>query len=610
MKRLSLKNTYLSFLCFSFLGAFGQSKDCYCAQFNENSDIQILIESSDNICKAKGYELLSKKLLSRKELDSAEIYVQKALSILEKNGCNQGSKLNNFKTLDVIYTTRADFTNALDIELKIASIFETINDTVGTANSFLNISNVFNRIKQSDKGIAYCRKAIPIVLSLKPSNDKASLLTKVAHRYYFYFEDFKDKTYLDTMELYTNMAYDILKKATVDRKIKLLIYTRLITLAIEKKDYPLALEYINNNLQICDREKDIPELAVNYSDKAEIYLNMKQYDLAKQYADSSLIFTKLTQSPPHIANIYNLLYKIAKASGNTEVALSVFEFEKQIRDSLNKAEKVKAINELEKKYNQAKNEKTIKELDQERRIYLLFTLAALLGIIIFIFHLRQQRLKHNQIIMETEQRLNRARMNPHFFFNALTSLQSFALRENDGKSLASNISKFSHIMRETLESSYKEYVTIEQEMEFLNEYLEIQKIRFPKKFSYEIKAENDVEIDELLIPSMIIQPFVENSIEHGFEGLEEEGHVIVLFKKDKNEISIEISDNGKGLNTSLKLPNQHISRASQIIKDRIYLLNIKLKTKARFSIDNQENGKGVRVKIYLPQIFENESTNR
>jgi LytS/YehU family sensor histidine kinase len=221
--------------------------------------------------------------------------------------------------------------------------------------------------------------------------------------------------------------------------------------------------------------------------------------------------------------------------------------------------------------------------------------------------MRQLSLKHKQTIMETEQRLNRARMNPHFFFNALASLQSFALRENDGKTLASNLSKFSNIMRETLESTYKDYVTIEQEMDFLNEYLEVQKIRFPKKFSYNIVAADDLEVDELVIPSMILQPFVENSIEHGFAGLDYEGHVDVFFTIENHEILIEISDNGQGLTTPQKISNEHISRASQIIKDRIYLLNIKLKTKARFSIDNQSNGKGVVVKIYLPEMSQNES---
>ena len=239
---------------------------------------------------------------------------------------------------------------------------------------------------------------------------------------------------------------------------------------------------------------------------------------------------------------------------------------------------------------------------------MLLAIAGLLAAIAVGFFLRQQSLKHKQRILETEQRLNRARMNPHFFFNALASLQSFALRENDGKALASNLSKFSHIMRETLESTYKEYVTIEQEIEFLNEYLEVQKIRFPQTFSYEVNADSNLDIDELQIPAMIIQPFVENSIEHGFVGVDYPGKVTVNFTSENKELLIQITDNGKGLSTTAKENNEHISRASQIIKDRIYLLNIKLKTKAGFSIDNNSTGNGVFVKIHLPLLYKDQKT--
>jgi LytS/YehU family sensor histidine kinase len=105
-----------------------------------------------------------------------------------------------------------------------------------------------------------------------------------------------------------------------------------------------------------------------------------------------------------------------------------------------------------------------------------------------------------------------------------------------------------------------------------------------------------------MIPSMILQPFVENSIEHGFTGITYPGHVVIQFNKEAKDLKISITDNGKGLIPSVKANNEHISRASQIIKDRIYLLNIKLKTRAGFSIDNNTGGKGVIVNIHLPLL--------
>ena len=274
-----------------------------------------------------------------------------------------------------------------------------------------------------------------------------------------------------------------------------------------------------------------------------------------------------------------------------------------ITDSIRNVEKATQVAELERKYSQAKNEKTISELAQQKRIYLLLAIAGFFGLIALAFFIRQQSLYNKQKIMEAEQRLNRARMNPHFFFNALSSLQSFALQGNDGKAMASNLSKFSHIMRETLESTYKEYVTIVQEIDFLKEYLELQKMRFPQKFNYEVSVAEDLEPDDMLIPSMILQPFVENSIEHGFTGIDYKGQLRINFKKEAGNLFINIIDNGKGLANVAKENNEHISRASQIIKDRIYLLNIRLKTRAGFSIDNNADGKGVTVKIYLPLLY-------
>jgi LytS/YehU family sensor histidine kinase len=161
-------------------------------------------------------------------------------------------------------------------------------------------------------------------------------------------------------------------------------------------------------------------------------------------------------------------------------------------------------------------------------------------------------------------------------------------------------------MRETLESTYKEYVTIEQESDFLKEYLELQKMRFPQKFSYDVHIDQSISQDDTLIPSMILQPFAENSIEHGFTGIDYPGHLAIYFENKDRDLLIRIVDNGKGLTAGPKENSEHISRASQIIRDRIYLLNVKLKTKASFTIDNNENEKGVSVFIRLPLLYKQE----
>ncbi|MCU0376573.1 MAG: histidine kinase, partial [Chitinophagaceae bacterium] len=146
-----------------------------------------------------------------------------------------------------------------------------------------------------------------------------------------------------------------------------------------------------------------------------------------------------------------------------------------------------------------------------------------------------------QIVEDRLFLLNRARMNPHFFFNTLTALQTMALQKSPDKTLGLNLSKFAAIMRITLESTYHEYVTIYDETAYLTTYLNLQQLRFPNKFDFEIKQEDDLDTEAHLIPSMLIQPFVENAIEHGFNNIDYTGKLDINFSLQHNEIIITVT---------------------------------------------------------------------
>ncbi|MBL0358643.1 MAG: histidine kinase [Chitinophagaceae bacterium] len=467
------------------------------------------------------------------------------------------------------------------------------------------IAQLFNQTNQAEKGIVYARKAVVLLDRITDMNEKISILFALSKRYLWHYQDTKTVTSLDSSEMFSRMQIEIAKKLG-NRKSFSKAYNNLQGVEFERGNLQKALKLLDSSFEYLDKTR-FGDVRLCYSDKADILLQLKKFDDAERLADSALHYDSLIGNNAFIAETYALLSKIAKEKGDFKKAFTFNELAAAITDSIRTVEKSEAVNELEKKYNQAKNQNTIKDLDKKKQLYLFLAIAGLLAATTIGFFLRQQSLKHKKNILETEQRLNRARMNPHFFFNALTTLQKFALRENDGQAMASNLSKFSNIMRETLESTYKEYVTIEQEIEFLNEYLEVQKIRFPQTFSYEVAADKELDIDELQIPAMIIQPFVENSIEHGFVGVDYPGKITVIFTTQNKELLIQITDNGKGLVTSAKENNEHISRASQIIKDRIYLLNIKLKTRAGFSIDNNSSGNGVVVKIHLPLLYKEQT---
>jgi anti-sigma regulatory factor (Ser/Thr protein kinase) len=561
------------------------------------------LQSSVNaICKAKSYEWMGTYYLEEQNFDTADLYFQKAEKLYMQSGCSDSILLTTYKQWAQLYYTKADFPKAQDYTFKLLKAAEASGNPHEIGGCYTMIAQLFNQTGQAEKGIVYARMAVPFVKKIDTPKKAADLLLKLSKRYLWHYQDTKAVSSLDSSELFSYQQLEIARKINRNSSIAA-AFSNLEGIAWEKGDLKKALVFLDSSFKYTDTN-DYDNLGINYYDKADIFIELNRYPEAKQMADSALYYRKLSGNPAYIAELYNLIFaKIGEKTGDYKMAYEYKEKSRVITDSIRSAKKVKEVAELEKKYNQAKNEKAITELVQQKRIYLLLAIAGLLGLIILAFFIRQQSLKSKQKIMEAEQRLNRARMNPHFFFNALSSLQAFALQGSDGKSLATNLSKFSHIMRETLESTYKEYVTIEQETGFLNEYLELQKMRFPQKFNYEVSVDKDLEADDLLIPSMILQPFVENSIEHGFAGIDQQGQVSVLFKKEAGDLFIHIVDNGNGLTMVAKENSEHISRASQIIKDRIYLLNIRLKTRARFSIDNNTGGKGVTVKIYLPLLY-------
>jgi len=566
-----------------------------------------LSKEKSTICQALAMELKGESLIFDKDdLDSAEICLRKAEEIYRKTNCGEGVLWNIYKQRFQVYWNRSDFPNAQEYGLKFLQSAEKINSVYDQAIANTMIAIVFYKTNQFEKGLVFNDKAAELLPKITESKKRQKILYFLSVRYMAHYLATKSTASIQKSLTY-NLQHLALSKELKDTVQFARSYFNLSGTEEENKNWNKAMVYLDSGYLFINK-KDTIDLWDYYANKSSLYIELKNSGRAILYADSALICANALEYKLYIAESQRIIAEAANLTGDYKKAYTALKTERMLRDSINNIERTKVVAELEKKYNQAKNENTIKDLDKKKQLYLFLAIAAILTATTIGFFLRQQNLKHKQNILETEQRLNRARMNPHFFFNALTALQKFALRDNDGQAMASNLSKFSNIMRETLESTYKEYVTIEQEMEFLNQYLEVQKIRFPQTFSYEVTAAKDLDIDELQIPAMIIQPFVENSIEHGFVGVEYPGKITVNFMIENKELQIQITDNGKGLDTTIKEKNEHISRASQIIKDRIYLLNIKLKTKAGFGIDNNSSGNGVIVKIHLPLLYkENKS---
>jgi sensor histidine kinase YesM len=155
----------------------------------------------------------------------------------------------------------------------------------------------------------------------------------------------------------------------------------------------------------------------------------------------------------------------------------------------------------------------------------------------------------------------RSQMNPHFIFNAINSIQHYVLTNE--KELANKyLVKFSKLMRNILDQSKEELITLSDELETVRLYLEIEALRFNNSFNYSLSVSEEMETNSILIPPMLIQPFVENAIWHGLLPKEGERALQINIYKNNGDVIIEIDDNGIGRKESEKFKNQASQRRS------------------------------------------------
>lgn len=569
--------------------------------------------SSDGMCNALYYDYRASAFYNQREHDSAMAYYAKERAAL-LSVCDSSSIVSTLIEDTRCLYRQSKLNEALDRGLLTLSLAEKYNDTGNILEAYSFLALMFNKLEQSEKALYYNRLMRDYAERMKVSEEQAEYYNDVSSNYMHIFQDTKEQKYFDTSVYYTRKAYSI-AKALNDRYTLVRIYTKLQSFEYYKQNYPKALKYLDSAKRICKPNIDDNILYTVNGDIAHIYMNQKKYKEAMQYADSCLYYAKRISSYSAVMNAYALIYQCGNRSGNYKRSLEAINDYYVIKDSVESIEKMKAVNELEEKYNRAKNEQTIRELNQQKEISELKikfltggVLSAVLIIIAVFLYYRQQMLKKKNEYLEVEQRLNRSRLNPHLFFNSLTAIQGHALREKDISSVATYLSKQANIMRITLESTYKELVSVEDEVDFLTQYLDTQMLLYKNRFSYKILVDEQLEVDEVALPGMILQPFIENSIEHGFAGIDYMGEIKVTFSARDGGLTIEIRDNGKGF-VNTQTDKKYPSRATQIIKDRLFLLNQQYRSKAFYKVDHDTQEQGTVVFVQLPLMYVNEGVN-
>lgn len=250
-----------------------------------------------------------------------------------------------------------------------------------------------------------------------------------------------------------------------------------------------------------------------------------------------------------------------------------------------------------------------------------FRISALVlaaGIVYGIFYARLQKMRKQdalntafeQKMAKVQMNLLRAQMNPHFIYNSLNSINSFILK-NDRQNASGYLTKFSRLMRLILENSRSEWVTLENELKAIELYIQLEALRFNYQFSYSIEVDEALNPDGIVLPPMLLQPYIENAIWHGLMYREQPGgHLEIKVSEIQNKLSILIQDNGIGRKAAeemkSKTANGQRSFGLKITDERLQMVNQNYNVHAYASIidkyDNNGMGIGTEVTLTLNKI--------
>jgi LytS/YehU family sensor histidine kinase len=219
--------------------------------------------------------------------------------------------------------------------------------------------------------------------------------------------------------------------------------------------------------------------------------------------------------------------------------------------------------------------------------------------------LKTEKASAAHTMAELELQSLRAQLNPHFMFNSLNAIQELILKEdNDNSHLY--LSRFSELLRMLLDNANQPFVTLKKEVNLLELYLSLEKLRIPD-LHYTIEIGNEIDVNSVTVPNMMLQPYIENAIWHGLSHKKGEKHLNIRIKKQKENIICEVEDNGVGRKMALELKSlyrkEHRSRGMELLSKRFNLLSKEYGSDIQTNVEdlyNNDGAIGTRVTVTVP----------
>ncbi len=569
--------------------------------------------------------------LCRKDLDLAETKANYMLAYADEHNTLRG-KGQSYAAFAGVYSFKGKIGESIAYYIKAAKVFESLDNEV-----MLSIIN-FN---------------IGIGLLDQNEFEEAREYIQKAHNYYF-----KIKKYYDLNTSYMTLGYiDIKMNKSFDsimqnlKKSEELAIEREDTLVLARtlnlqgnvytkfnKDLPFAISRIKKAIQLTKIKQPENHFILGFSHLflGETYWKMKDYKRALMHNDSSLFHNAKFNYPKGLKEVYDIRKDIFESKGNYKQSIASYKLFNKLNNSLFNKEQSNRIARMKTKFetDKIKAQKETAETkvkltqaisDQNRNYFIGSTIIGFLILVMAVFYFSrlkarkkmelialelketQKRLVIEKQYRESELKALKSQMNPHFIFNALNSIQEYIVLNK--KNLASDyLGKFADLIRTYLDHSDTGNITIQEEVDSLNLYLELEKLRFENQLDYTIIIGENINQQAITIPTMLVQPYVENALKHGLLHKKSDRKLSITFKKI-TDISLEccIEDNGIGRKKSEEINNKKIKAhkpfALKATGNRLDLLNYKKDNKIgvkTIDIFEEKQPTGTKVVLNIP----------
>jgi tetratricopeptide (TPR) repeat protein/anti-sigma regulatory factor (Ser/Thr protein kinase) len=506
-------------------------------------------------------------------------------------------KATALTTLANVEIDNENLDESIKLHLQCVKLYEEINYPGLVATSLSNIGAIFVMANKFDDAVNYLKRSVAVELrELKRYPGNKDVMLVLAPSYLNLGDVYSNIPDVDSSIHYYNKALQIYSTYKDDDGVAF-CYNGLTKAYRLKKDFTKAIVYCSKAIDMFRGMNNEREMAPGYNNFSDIYLDMKNYAKALLYADSAEKICMKNGFNENRVYAYKLKALAYEQLGDVKNQLKYYQRSTDLRDSLNSVNSLIAIEELKTKYETEKKEQSIEKLKKDneiqslqanRLIIIIIAIAVVACLLIWLAIFLQRTIKQRkeayiklqeknieiqkqgELLSEQSKLISRyqSQMNPHFIFNALNSIQGFVVNDEKQKTM-DQLQLFSKLMRQTLSNSNDEQIPLDTEINYLKTYIQFEQNRFNDPLQFVVNQPEDA--DGILMPPMMIQPFVENCIKHaGFQTMKNARIDLTITTEDKL-LKVVVKDNGLGFDQG----NEEIfkrSHAVSMIRSRLVIL--------------------------------------